>query len=311
MAEVLSKKQNFTRGKVKDLIFYCAWLFIPLAQFCVFYIAVNFNTIALSFQQYGMTEQGIPGYSFAGFDTYAEVFKDLFTNYKYTRPLVNSLKAWLVSACVFTPLTFIFAYYIFKGFAGNHFFKVVLFLPSVISAMVFSFIFRNFVDDALPKFFADYLGVEIPSLLFEERTRFFTLNFYKIFGGFSGILLYINAMNEVNVSAMESGKLDGTNAFTELIHIILPGTWKVFVSMFVMGLGAIFTNDLSITAFYSWNSPSFNTETIGYTMTAEINLFGDSVYPFYAAMGIILTFISAPVVLIVRWAMNKYGPRED
>ena len=37
-------------GRQKDLIFYCLMMIWPVAQFCVFYIGVNFNSILLSFQ---------------------------------------------------------------------------------------------------------------------------------------------------------------------------------------------------------------------------------------------------------------------
>ena len=44
------KKRKLLKGKHKDLIFYSLMMLFPIAQFCVFYIGVNFNSFLLSFQ---------------------------------------------------------------------------------------------------------------------------------------------------------------------------------------------------------------------------------------------------------------------
>ena len=46
-----TKKKRVLRGKDKDLIFYTLMMLFPVAQFCVMYIGVNFNSILLAFKK--------------------------------------------------------------------------------------------------------------------------------------------------------------------------------------------------------------------------------------------------------------------
>ena len=65
------RKKNLTARAKKRLVFYSCFIFIPLLQFCVFYIYVNFNSIMLAFQQYEV-RTGTTGYNikFAGLDNF-------------------------------------------------------------------------------------------------------------------------------------------------------------------------------------------------------------------------------------------------
>ena len=52
---VLHKKQKVRKigqRKRNDIIFYCLMLVLPVTQFCIFYIGVNFNSILMSFRAY-------------------------------------------------------------------------------------------------------------------------------------------------------------------------------------------------------------------------------------------------------------------
>ena len=70
-----AKKHGFNRKKRKDLIFYCCLLFLPILQFCVFYIGVNANSLLLAFKDYSDGPA-----KFVGFDNFERLFYD-FKNY--------------------------------------------------------------------------------------------------------------------------------------------------------------------------------------------------------------------------------------
>ena len=55
-----NKKRRFGKEQ-REFIFYLCLVALPLAQFCIFYIGVNFNSILLTFRNYSFDE----GYSFA------------------------------------------------------------------------------------------------------------------------------------------------------------------------------------------------------------------------------------------------------
>ena len=38
---------------------------------------------------------------------------------------------------------------------------------------------------------------------------------------------------------------------------------------------------------------------------------GTGMYPYAAALGVFLTLIIAPITLVIRWLLNKFGPSEN
>ena len=48
----MQKKGGFSEKRRRNLIFYCCMAFLPMLQYLIFYIGVNFNSILLSFQYY-------------------------------------------------------------------------------------------------------------------------------------------------------------------------------------------------------------------------------------------------------------------
>ena len=59
------KKTDAKAGRRKEAIFYYSLLALPILQFLIFYIAVNFNSILLSFKEYRISG-GQAGYIWVG-----------------------------------------------------------------------------------------------------------------------------------------------------------------------------------------------------------------------------------------------------
>ena len=51
-SDVLARLQRKRKRNVSSLLFYVGMCILPLAQFFIFYILVNFNTILLAFKSY-------------------------------------------------------------------------------------------------------------------------------------------------------------------------------------------------------------------------------------------------------------------
>lgn len=90
------------KGKLRvnrDLLFYILLLAFPLAQFCIFYIGVNFNSFLLAFQTYNTqtsTFQWDVGANFSLFWT------ELTTSSMLLDMLKNSLIAWFFATLLGT-----------------------------------------------------------------------------------------------------------------------------------------------------------------------------------------------------------------
>lgn len=308
----MSKKNDVLSKKKKRLIFYILLMLWPVVQFCIFDIGVKINSILLAFKEYTIVDNEIT-VNFVGFKQFEKCFYEIFNNANISRAFVNSGIAYLVGAIISSSLALFFSFYIFKDKFGSKFFRILLFLPSIISPIVLTTMFSSLVDSGIPEYLMSIYGREFPRLLSNTNTSFITLNFYAVWVGFgTSILVYNGSMSGIDVSVLEAAQLDGATGIKEFIHIIFPLIYPTFLTFFVVGLSNIFTNQLNAFNFWASLAPSKNW-TIGYYLYNRIYSAGtdDSQLPWLSAFGLFLTFIVVPTVLIVKKALTKIGPSVD
>lgn len=298
---VLVKKSKMKKDKV---IFLITAMTLPLIQFFIMYIMVNFNSILLSFKTYN----GDGTFTFSGFNQFGQVIKDFANESFMSKMLTNSLIMYLVTS----PLTLVscmfLAYTIWKKVLFNKFFSVILFLPSILPSMVFvilgNFVFKNLVPAIT--------GVPAHSEMLNPPQGFTTLLWYQFFVSFGPNTIYfLGSMSNISPSVVEAGKLDGANTLREFIHIVFPSVFPTLTSLVVVGFISIFNNQGYILAFYGVQAND-SVKTFGYYIYTRVkNAVNYYDYPYTAAMGMLFTVIAIPVVLAIRHFMEKFGPSED
>ena len=164
------KKKRLLNRRQKQLIFYICIIALPIIQFCIFYIGVNLNSILLAFKKFDV-ETG--GYVFDGFSNFKKIFSDWNNTPILKVALKNSLILYVVTLLCMCIST-LFSYYIFKKrtFAGLY--KIVLFLPNIISSLILALIYMYFTERAVPEFVAGF-GQTISGLLSNSKTSFPTI----------------------------------------------------------------------------------------------------------------------------------------
>ena len=192
-------------GRKKDLIFYVLMMLFPIAQFSIMYIGVNFNSFLLSFKNID-----IDGNYTWTFSNISDAFNLLRTSPLLRSAAKNSLSSYLLLTFIGTPLGLVFSFYIYKKLPLSGAFRVILFLPSIISAIVMVTIFQFFVERAIPAFWQKAFNVKIKGLIENQASRYATIIFYNIWVGFgTGVLMYSNAMSGIPQEIVESAHLDG------------------------------------------------------------------------------------------------------
>ena len=303
--------KGLTNKKRKKWVFYTSMVTLPILQFLVFYIYVNFNSIVLAFQKYDYSQGA---YIFSRIDNFKQVFYD-FQHVNYLQhAFKNSFLLYFFSLLFGSTLAVLFSYYIYKKRLGSEVFKVILFLPSIISSVVLVIMFNYFVERAIPFFVKKLFDIKISGLLSKDlNTAFIVLVFYNIWIGFGPqMLMYSGAMNNISDEIIESAHLDGVNPIKEFLFIVFPLIWKTFTTFIIVGIAGIFTNQMNLFSFYG-PSADFQLYTIGYYLYKAIqsNRTTLDVYPYLSAMGITLTIAVIPVTVLVRYCMNKFGYSED
>ncbi len=300
-------KKSILKAKTREKIFIYAVLFFPIIQFIVMYIAVNFNSILLAFQEYRGGEL-----EFTGFNNFKRVFTEMFSSGDELGVSVkNSLIVFGVTFVLGFPLNMLFSFYIFKRKFFSKTLRFFMFLPSIVSSMIMSLVFLKFTEGALPSIFRS-MGIDIPVLLKEKSTALGTIIFYMMLTGFSSnLILYPNAMSSVSPEALESASIDGASELQELLYILIPSIWPTITTFVVANVATIFTASGPLYAFYNFNAPPFTRNTGYFLFVTTLSSDGATAYPYAAASGIILTIVSVPITLFVKWIMEKVDPTEE
>lgn len=308
---VLHKKQKVRKigqRKRNDMIFYCLMLVLPVTQFCIFYIGVNFNSILMSFRAY---DYATNTWSFVAWDNFSKVIKDIGTQYVLIQSAKNSLIVYFVGLIVGIPLSLFFSYYIYKKMPVSGLFKIMLFLPSVISSIAMVVMYSYFVENAIPEVANKMLGIKMEGLIANPQTAFGTILFYSIWAGFGGnILMYSGAMNSISDSVVEAAKLEGITPIKEFFKITLPLIYPTLVTFLVVGVAGIFTNQMNLFSFFGGNA-EYRLYTFGYYLYRNTQGATMSDYPYLAAMGLLMTLVAVPVTLLFRYVLEKVGPKVD
>lgn len=298
-------------------IFYSLWVAVPVIQFCIFYIYVNFNSFLLAFQSYALPEGGSSGFliSFAGFANF-KIAWDTFMG--SGGMIVNSLRLYACNLFLVLPLALLFSFYLYKQYPCSGLFKVVLFMPKVISDLVLAVLFKYIANDGYMKVVELITGT-LPQygLMDNPATEVGMVLFYNIWVGFGvNVLLYSGAMSGINESLVEASKLDGANVMQEFIYLTVPLIFQTISTFIVLGIAGIFTNNMHLLSLKG--SSAGELSTMGYylyiqaqesdVITTKLGILN---YPTLSALGLIVTLIIGPVTVIARWLMNKYGPSVD
>ena len=295
----------------KRMVFYALVMFLPVLQFCVFYLYVNFNSFLLAFQKTdGLTYQT----SFSGFENFKKAWETLSS-----RPYLvkNSLVLFGLVTVVGISLALVFSFYLYKKYPASGLFKVILFLPKIIPSIVFAIIFNYMVSDAYPAIMEKLTGMK-PAGLFSASlaSKWGSVLFYNVWISFGvNVILFTGAMSGIDESIVESANLDGVNIVQEFCSITIPMIFPTLITFIVVGLSGLFTHQASLYTLFGTSAEDVG--TVGYYLylnAKNSDVVAKSSYLSFHetdAMGLIFTFIIFPVTMAVRKLLTRFGPSVD
>ena len=291
------KVTHHHKARRSELIFYTCLLILPMIQFAIYYVWVNSNSLLMAFQKY----DPIKGkYFLVGFDNIADQIKEFADGGLLRRATGGSLKAFVLNTLMM-PLEIIFPFYIVKKLPGSGYFKVMLFLPHVLSGMVLSLLYKFFLNSVIPEL-GGLVGLDIPILL-RDTTAFMSAWAYTAIFGFTNVLMYCGSMSSISSSVVEYARLDGCSFWQEFRHITFPIIFPTIVIYFINSSSGIFSNQMSLYTFFGGEVS--HAVTVGYIIFARTYSGGLAVYPTQAATGMLCTIIVTPLVIIFRRMAKK------
>lgn len=292
------------RRRRQKKFFIFAMLVLPITHFLVFFVYVNIDTILLSFQKFDYLTGD---YRYVGFDNFREAFRDLSQLPQMKQVIINSLMFLPITNLITLPLSIISAYFIFRKVPGRSFFKVIFFLPSIISIVVLTMAFQFMFDPLFGPIngLLQSIGISpVGGWFGTKKTAMNMIYLYCIWAGVGFNMVLINgAISRLPAEVIESARMDGVGMFKELTQIIIPMIWPTITTLFVIGTTAVFTIFLQILLLTN-GGPSGSTRTIAFLIVQMVQS-GDYTTP--AAYGVIFTMIGIPIIMLIKWGMEKIG----
>ena len=292
------------KRKTKKRIFTALMLLIPVVHFIIFWGVVNFNSILMAFQRLNPFT-GEYYFTLENFVSLRRFFErgDLVTALSNTFYTFGFLTVFML------PWGFFLTFFLYKKIALNAFWRVTLFIPTMIPAIAMAGFFTYLIhyDGPAGKLWELVFKVK-PHLLVKPESAMHTVIFYIFWTNFGGqFILYSGAMARIPKEVVESAQLDGAGMKTELFRITLPLCWPTISMLLLLNLAAFFT--VSGPLLFLTGGAS-NTMTISFWIFSNVNgMPAELNEP--AALGILCTLITFPAVLLARrWLSKVYADVE-
>ena len=291
------------KNKKKDIgaiIFISLMLIVPILAYLFFYVYINFNSVLMAFQI--PLYDGLGGFEW-GFDNFVKVYKQFTnTNENLLPYLLNTVIFFVTDTFVSLPLSLIICYFMYKKIAGYQIFRTIIYLPVIITTTIFATLFKGMLEAGGPiQMICGRLGIEPPSTFVNsEDYALKTVLFFVIYSGIGGrFVLFGGAMNSIDPSIIDAGRIDGAGPVRELVSIIVPCIWPTLSTMLLLCTTGIFTASGPSLLF---DKGDYGTSTISYwiyEITSGSGGSGESV-ELAAAIGLIFTILGLPIVLVVK-----------
>lgn len=291
--------------KGKTLFIVCI-LAIPILNWLIFWLYVNLSSIMLAFQV--ETATGTE-WTLENFKIFWEAITEEGNSLNIS--IRNTALYFLAGACITMPLSLLISYFLSKKIAGYGFFRIVFYLPCILSPIILTSVYDQVLLPHGPLgVLCQKLGFEYPlnGPLYEENSMLptSTIIVYTIITGFGGdMLIFSGAMSRIPTEIYESAKLDGCGPLREVVAIVVPLIWSTLSTKIVLLLSGIFSASGPILLLVTGQ---YNTSTIAFWIYNIVQEEGD--YNLVATAGLCFTAVLIPVIMTVRAVMEKYSDVE-
>lgn len=307
------KKRKHGKKSVAEIVFICVMLSVPVVHFCLFWVYINVDSVFLSFKQLDMNTGT---WKFFGMGNYKNLL------YEFTKPgsvlpraILNSLSIFLWNDFIIVPISLVAAYFLYKKMPAGGFFKVVFFLPSIISVVVltmtYMFMFDGsfgFLPTLLEKMGLGYL-VPFDGFFGTSKTAWWTILIYGLWSGIGyNIVLISGAMTRIPTEVLEAGKLDGLTMGKELWHVVIPLIGSTIATLMLLGTTVIFTYFLQPKLILGSNAEIVGGYTLALYIVNNVKESGSSQMALGASVGIICAIVGTPIVVFARKLLDKFLP---
>lgn len=225
-------------------------------------VVLGFATYPVLFAAYiSFTRTNGIKFEWRWFDNYVQIFNDpivwtvFFNNFKFliAVPLV------IFSALMVSVL-------LYERVRGWRFFRVIFFLPNVLSVAVIGIMFRNAFGYYGPiNQFLGLFGLEPVQFFTDGTLAISVIVLALVWSGFGfQALLLLSGLTAINPAIFEAAALDGAGWWQRVWHITLPNIRRILGFVFIINILYTFTSLFGFVFVMTAGGPGFDTTTIDY-----------------------------------------------
>ncbi len=268
------------------------WIFI----FPFLFLFIIFKAIPVVYAGFLSLHEmkGLVGGDYVGLKNYIRIFSDS----EFYTALINNTKYMIGTMITLIPIPLILAVLLDSKFCkGKNIYKAILFIPSLVSLVIASAIFRIVLYEGETGTLNTILGwfgigpqkwlinplLTIPSIIFIATWRWTGIN----------IIYFITGLTGISQDMYEAASIDGANILQRFYHITIPLLKPIIV--FVATLNLIGGYQLFTEVYVLWdggNSPGQS------ALTLAIKLYRTAFSYFRMGYAATIGFVIAIIILI-------------
>ena len=182
-------------------------------MFCIIFLYPILRTILMSFFNIEGVTDKISSWTFVGIDNYIK----LFSTKLFLISAWNLFRIWLFGGIAVMALALLFAAIITSGIRGKAFFRAVIYMPNVVSAVALATMWLQYIYS--PKFgliknFFSSVGLEkLSKILWLDADHKFTALLIAYCFGMVGyhMLIFTSGIERISKDYYEAATLDGAD----------------------------------------------------------------------------------------------------
>lgn len=300
------KEHKKMSRKTKRLLFIWGMLAIPLLQWLVFFVYVNIDSVIMSFQTMNYNTGKIEW----TLNNYKRFIYEWNALPQIKNAVSNSILAG-INNMVLILISLILSYFFYKKIPGRKVFRVIYFLPSIISIVIYTMVFKFMFDTNVGpiNILLQKLGVavtDLPTWFGDTKLAFPLVLIYCLWVGTGyNILILGAAMENLPEDVMEYSRLEGVGRICELFQIVVPMIWPTLAVSILGSVTTIFTLFIQV-ELLTEGGPGDSSQTIAYLINGLIKG-ANADLEWGAAMGLCFTIIATPIIILLKKLLDKVG----
>ena len=291
------KRYKNTRAEWICIAVLCAPAIILLL---IFWLGVQIETFRMAFTDVFTRQLDMTNFEWA--------FDNLFAGAAASDialALRNTL-IFFVIQCAMIPVSMFFAYLIFRRSFGHSFMRIALYLPGAVSGIMMALLYSKLMESTSPlmQLIQQMRESEEPIIFMVNNGMLYIILFDVLVGVGGNLVIWLGGMSRIPYDLIEYGKLEGIKPIREFVSVVLPLIWPTFVTMVSLQIIGVFGASGSVLVL---TDGQHGTYTLAFWMYKMVQASMTNEYHHVAALGLIFTVLTIPLVIVFRWIMNRFG----